>query len=66
LSFRAPFKQKEQIFAESCVDFEVAHLSILMVWRLPKWRFLPQVKSSETAGIFIYSEKNNCTPMLLL
>jgi len=24
-----------QIFVESCVDFEVAHLSVLMVWRLP-------------------------------
>ena len=23
-----------QTFVESCVDFEVAHLSILMVWRL--------------------------------
>ena len=23
-----------QIFVESCVDFEVAHLSVLMVWRL--------------------------------
>ena len=24
-----------QLFVESCVDFEVAHLSVLMVWRLP-------------------------------
>ena len=24
-----------QIFVESCVDFEVAHFSVLMVWRLP-------------------------------
>ena len=24
-----------QIFVVSCVDFEVAHLSVLMVWRLP-------------------------------
>jgi len=24
-----------QIFIESCVDFEVAHLSVLMVWKLP-------------------------------
>jgi len=24
-----------QILAESCVDFEVAHLSVFMVWRLP-------------------------------
>ena len=24
-----------QTFVESCVDFEGAHLSILMVWRLP-------------------------------
>ena len=24
-----------QIFVESCVDFEVAHLSVFMVWRLP-------------------------------
>jgi len=24
-----------QTFVESCVDFEVAHLSVLMVWRLP-------------------------------
>jgi len=24
-----------QFFVESCVDFEVAHLSVLMVWRLP-------------------------------
>ena len=23
-----------QTFVESCVDFEVAHLSVLMVWRL--------------------------------
>jgi len=24
-----------QILVESCVDFEVAHLSVFMVWRLP-------------------------------
>jgi len=24
-----------QIFVESCVDFEVVHLSVIMVWRLP-------------------------------
>jgi len=24
-----------QFFVESCVDFEVAHLSVFMVWRLP-------------------------------
>ena len=24
-----------QIFVESCVDLEVAHLSVFMVWRLP-------------------------------
>jgi len=38
LSFRAFFKQKEQSdpsFVQSCVDFEVAHLSILMLRRLP-------------------------------
>jgi len=29
-----------QTFVESCVDFAVAHLSILMVWRLPHQRFL--------------------------
>jgi len=35
LSFRAFSSRRTQIFVESCVDFEVAHLSILMVWRLP-------------------------------
>jgi len=30
-----------QTFVESCVDFEVAHLSVLMVRRLPYQRFLP-------------------------
>jgi len=41
LSFRACiFKHARgavltQIFVERCVDFEVAHLSVLMVWRLP-------------------------------
>jgi len=30
-----------QTFAESCVDLEVAHLSIFMVQRLPYQRFLP-------------------------
>jgi len=32
---------KFQSFVESCVDFEVAHLSILTVQRLPYQRFLP-------------------------
>ena len=38
LSFRAFSSRRSsltQIFVESCVDFEVAHLSVLMVWRLP-------------------------------
>ena len=38
MSFRAFSSRRSsltQIFAESCVDFEVAHLSVLMVWRLP-------------------------------
>ena len=38
MSFRA-FSSKRssltQIFVGSCVDFEVAHLSVFMVWRLP-------------------------------
>jgi len=32
---------KFQSFVESCVDFEVAHLSILTIQRLPYQRFLP-------------------------
>ena len=44
LSFR-PFSSRRsgltQIFVESCVDFEVAHLSILMVWRLPYPKICP-------------------------
>ena len=38
IEFLGIFKQKEQFdpnFFESCVDFEVAHFTILMVWRLP-------------------------------
>jgi len=38
LSFRALSSRRSsltQIFVESCVDFEVAHLSAFMVWRLP-------------------------------
>ena len=38
LSFRAFSSRRSsltQIFVESCVDFEVAHLSVLVVWRLP-------------------------------
>jgi len=38
LSFRAFSSRRSsltQIFVESCVDFEVAHLSVLMDWRLP-------------------------------
>ena len=37
LSFRAFSSRRSsltQTFVESCVDFEVAHLSALMVWRL--------------------------------
>ena len=32
--------QKEQFDPKGCVCFEVAHLAILMVWRLPYRRFL--------------------------
>jgi len=28
-----------QTFVESCVDFEVAYLSVLLFWRLPHRRF---------------------------
>jgi len=30
-----------QTFVESCVNFELAHLSVLMIRRLPHLRFLP-------------------------
>ena len=43
-SFRAFSSRRSsliQTIVESCVDFEVAHLSVLMVWRLPYQRFLP-------------------------
>ena len=45
LSFRGFSSRKSsltQTFVESCVDFEVAHLSILMLQRLPYQRFLPR------------------------
>ena len=44
LSFRIfPSRRSSltQMFVGSCVDFEVAHYSILMVRRLPYGRFLP-------------------------
>jgi len=37
-----------RIFVESCVDFEVAHLSVLMVWRLP-YPEIPTLRVSRTA-----------------
>ena len=44
LSVRASSSRRSsltQTFIESCVDLEVVHLSILMVWRLTYQRFLP-------------------------
>ena len=40
-------------FVESCVDFEFAHLSVLMVWRLPHWRFLATLNRGSTVVIDI-------------
>jgi len=48
---RGIFKQKEQFdpnFVESCVDFEVAHLSVLMVQRLP----YPEIPTLITTPFF--------------
>ena len=35
IAFQGVFKQFDPNFVESSIDFEVAHLSILMFWRLP-------------------------------
>ena len=51
-----------QPFVESCVDFEVAHLSVVMVWRLP----YPEIPTlSACAQALVLAVRNYSIPELL-
>ena len=52
LSFKAFSSRRSSLtlsFVESCVDFEVAYLSVLMIWRLP--HRIPTLKRGSTVVI---------------